>query len=244
MQQTDSKNGDITEETAQTEETAADLSVDDTHNMRQNPAEDGDSADSGDEILEEWLDAAENDEFGGGDAETEPNSDDTIAKLEAQSADLAAQLADARDQLLRKAADFENFRKRMNQEKQNAIEFANQSLLLDIIPVIDDFERAIQSAEASEELAALPAGKAMLDGITMIEKRLVSQLEAKWGLKRFNSAGELFDPNIHEAMFMEKSGDVEEPIVLEDFARGYMLKDRVIRAAKVKVLMPDTSITE
>jgi len=154
-------------------------------------------------------------------------------------AELEAQLAESRDQLLRKAADFENFRKRMNQEKQNAIEFANQTLLLDIIPVIDDFQRAIQSAEASVELAGLPAGKAMLDGITMIEKRLMGQLESKWGLKRFNSAGEPFDPNRHEAMMMEKSPDVKEPVVQEDLIKGYTLKDRVIRAAKVKVIMPE-----
>jgi molecular chaperone GrpE len=127
----------------------------------------------------------------------------------------------------------------MNQEKQGAIDYANRNLLLDIIPVIDDFERAIQSAQASEELVALPAGKAMLDGIIMIEKRLTGQLESKWGLKRFNSAGEPFDPTIHEAMFMEKSADIEEPVVQEDFVKGYMLKDRVIRAAKVKVTMPE-----
>ena len=127
----------------------------------------------------------------------------------------------------------------MNQEKQSAIDFANQSLLLDIIPIIDDFDRAIQSAQASAELAELPAGKAMLDGIAMIEKRLTGQLEAKWGLKRFIAVGEPFDPNIHEAMFMEKSPDVEEPVVQEEFAKGYTLKDRVIRAAKVKVLMPE-----
>lgn len=162
-----------------------------------------------------------------------PGPDEKIAELEAQ-------VAEIRDQLLRKAADFENFRKRMNQEKQNAIEFANQSLLLDIIPVIDDFERAIQSAQNSAELNELPAGKAMLDGIIMIEKRLTGQLEAKWGLKRFNSAGEPFDPNRHEAMMMEKSPDVEESMVQEDFIKGYTLKERVIRAAKVKVLVPES----
>jgi molecular chaperone GrpE len=74
----------------------------------------------------------------------------------------------------------------------------------------------------------------------MIEKRLVSQLESKWGLKRFSSAGELFDPNLHEAFMMEKTPDVSEATVKEDFAKGYMLKERVIRAAKVKVLMPET----
>jgi molecular chaperone GrpE len=163
----------------------------------------------------------------------EPTPEEKIAGLEDQ-------LAEIRDQLLRKAADFENFRKRMNQEKQNAIDFANQSLLLDIIPIIDDFERAIQSAESSKDFTDLTAGRALLDGITMIEKRLISQLESKWGLKRFVSTGEAFDPNRHEALMMEKSPDVSEPLVQEDLIKGYTLKDRVIRAAKVKVLMPET----
>jgi molecular chaperone GrpE len=166
------------------------------------------------------------------------NADSDTAHLDQKIANLEAQIADLRDQLLRKAADVENFRKRMNQDKQNAIDFANQNLFLDIIPIIDDLERAIQSAHLSAELAELPAGKAMMDGLTMIQKRLTSQLESKWGLKRFNSAGEPFDPNRHEAMTMEKSSDIEEPMVQEEFLKGYMLKDRVIRAAQVKVLMP------
>jgi molecular chaperone GrpE (heat shock protein) len=194
-----------------------------------NSADGGDSAVDKDAIT---LNFAENGDDQSKDWQEKAGFGDKIAELEAQ-------LAESRDQLLRKAADFENFRKRMNQEKQNAIEFANQTLLLDIIPVIDDFQRAIQSAEASAELAELPAGKAMLDGITMIEKRLMSQLEGKWGLKRFNSVGEPFDPNRHEAMMMEKSPDVEEPVVQEDLVKGYILKDRVIRAAKVKVIMPE-----
>jgi len=152
---------------------------------------------------------------------------------EEKIAELETQLAETRDQLLRKAAEFENFRKRMNQEKQSAIEYANQSLLLDIILIIDDFERAIQAGEASTDYTGL------LEGIKMIEKRFASQLEVKWGLKRFNSAGEVFDPNLHEAVMMEKSSEISEAVVQEDFQKGYMLKERVIRAAKVKVLMPE-----
>ena len=148
-------------------------------------------------------------------------------------ADLEAKLAEAHDQFLRKAAEFENFRKRMNQEKASAIEFANQSLLLDLIPIIDDFERAIISGETTNDMTAF------LEGVKMIEKRLTTQLEAKWGLKRFKSVGEPFDPNLHEALFMEKSPDVQEAVVQEDMFKGYYLKDRVIRAAKVKVLMPE-----
>jgi molecular chaperone GrpE len=159
--------------------------------------------------------------------DTAPDPQETIADLEAR-------LAEAKDQYLRKAADFENFRKRMIREKQDAIDFANQALLLDLIPVIDDFERAIQSAATSEDF------KSLYEGISMIEKRFSSQLESKWGLKRFDSAGEPFDPNRHEALMMEKSAEIDEPVVKEDLLKGYTLKDRVIRSAKVKVLMPGT----
>ena len=153
---------------------------------------------------------------------------------EQKIAELEGQLIETRDQLLRKAAEFENSRKRMNQEKQNSIEYANQSLLSDIIPVIDDFERALQSGENNQT-----DYKSFMEGIKMIEKRFTSLLEAKWGLKRFNSVGELFDPTLHEAVMMEKSPDISEAVVQEDFMKGYMLKERVIRAAKVKVLMPE-----
>jgi len=232
------------EETAQ----VGTMTTDEAGEAAENQANGGDtpvdgvnSAEIGAEARDETPDYAQNGDYEGEEWSDEADLNAKIAELEAKSEDLAAQLAETRDQLLRKAADFENFRKRMNQEKQNAIDFANQSLLLDIIPVIDDFERAIQSAEASVELTGLPAGKAMLDGITMIEKRLTSQLEGKWGLKRFNAAGEPFDPNRHEAMMMEKSPEAREPVVQEDFVKGYMLKDRIIRPAKVKVIMPENA---
>ncbi|MDR2072913.1 MAG: nucleotide exchange factor GrpE [Spirochaetaceae bacterium] len=165
--------------------------------------------------------------------------------LEEKNAELEAKLAAVNDQYLRKAAEFENFRKRMNQEKQNAIDFANQSLLLDLISVIDDFERAIKAAETQREEAGndgerIAAGyRSLFEGIGMIEKNLVTLLENKWGLTRFDSAGESFDPNRHEAIMMEKSADVQEPAVTEEFIKGYILKDRVIRPAKVKVVMPE-----
>jgi molecular chaperone GrpE len=171
---------------------------------------------------------------------------DTAAEVEeespgvepgAQIAALEAKLAEANDLYLRKAAEFENFRKRMNREKQEAIDFANQTLLLDLIPIIDDLERAIKSAQTTG--AATAEFTSLYEGIGMIEKRLVSQLENKWGLKRFDSAGTAFDPGRHEAIMMEKSAEISEPLVEEDFIKGYILKDRVVRSAKVKVLMPE-----
>ncbi|MFP3090830.1 nucleotide exchange factor GrpE [Treponema sp. TIM-1] len=172
-------------------------------------------------------------------AEAGGEAGEGIEKLDpaARMQDLETRLAEANDQYLRKAAEFENFRKRMNREKQEAIDFANQTLLLDLIPIIDDFERAIKSAEGAGSTS--PEFTSLYEGIGMIEKRLVSQLENKWGLKRFDSAGEAFDPTRHEAIMMEKSAEISEPQVAEDFIKGYILKDRVVRSAKVKVLMPE-----
>jgi molecular chaperone GrpE len=167
----------------------------------------------------------------GGTDEAAPDGGERIQALEEQ-------LREANDQYLRKAAEFENFRKRMIREKQEAIDFANQSLLLDLIPILDDFERAIKSAETSRDFDGF------YEGISMIEKRLISQLENKWALKRFESAGEGFDPNRHEAIMMEKSAEITEPVVQEDLLKGFTLRDRIIRSAKVKVLMPENPRAE
>jgi molecular chaperone GrpE len=238
-QQNDSKDGGETEKTAPDENIdtfAGDTGV----TASENPDEPTDAA-AFDELLRGLAEENLPDNGVWQEAVAVDEKNTELAELEAKTADLAAQLADTRDQLLRKAADFENSRKRMNAEKQNAIDFANQNLILDIIPILDDFERAIQSAESSGELTSLPAGKALLEGIVMIEKRMISRLEGKWGLKRFDSAGKPFDPVFHEAVLMDKSPDIGEPVVLEEYIKGYMLKDRVIRAAQVKVLMPENS---
>ena len=152
---------------------------------------------------------------------------------EQKIAELEVKLAELNDQYLRKAADFENYRKRMIREKQEITDFANQNLLLDLIPVIDDFERAIKSAETSKDFASF------FEGIVMIEKRLSTELENKWGLKHFDSEAQPFDPNRHEAIQMGKAAGITEAVVKEEYLKGYFLKDRVIRYAKVKVLMPE-----
>ncbi|MDR1218480.1 MAG: nucleotide exchange factor GrpE [Treponema sp.] len=170
--------------------------------------------------------------------QAEEASLDNAAKIE----QLERQIEELKDQYLRKVADFENFRKRMNREKQEAIEYANTALLLDIILVMDDFERALRAASVTSENAenwTVKDFQTFYEGVSMIEKRLSSQLENKWGLKRFDSAGEAFDPNRHEALMVEKSSEVSEAKVAEDLVKGYTLKDRVIRPAKVKVTMPE-----
>jgi len=170
---------------------------------------------------------------------SEANSEASPPDWEQKAAELEAKLADLNDQYLRKAADFENFRKRVNREKQELTDFANQNLILDLLPVIDDFDRAIKAAETSSALQTSPDFKSFYEGVTMIAKRLYTDLENKWGLKRFDSEGQPFDPNRHEALQMEKAAGIQEPVVKEDYVKGYQLKDKVIRFAKVKVLMPE-----
>jgi molecular chaperone GrpE len=153
------------------------------------------------------------------------SAEDRVAALEAEVADL-------KDKLLRKQADFENFRKRMLREREDASRYSNAALLSDIISLIDDFERAIKSAEESHDFPAF------LQGVSMIEKQFIEMLESRWGLKRFSSVGEAFDPNRHEAVLRVEGPPTTKPVVVEDFQKGYFLHERVLRPARVKVMVP------
>ncbi len=182
-------------------------------------------------------------ESGDKDAETEADEQDNAAPVpemnpELKIEELQKELSDLKDQYLRKQADFENFRKRMFREKEEAIKFANSNLIMDLIPIIDDFERAIRSGEDSQDFSSFH------QGIELIEKQFIGMLDRKWGLKRFDSGGDDFDPERHEALLMEESDEVEKPKVVEDFQKGYMLHDRVLRHAKVKVHMPKADAAE
>jgi molecular chaperone GrpE len=145
---------------------------------------------------------------------------------------LEEEASDLKDKLLRKQADFENFRKRMLRERDETARYANAALLSDVIGLIDDFERAIRSAEESKDFASF------LTGISMIEKQLVEMLESRWGLKRFTSMGEGFDPNKHEAVLRVEGPADSRPTVVEEYQKGYFLNERVLRPAKVKVMVP------
>ena len=149
-----------------------------------------------------------------------------------QVADLTAQVAQLHDDLLRKQADFENARKRLIRDKEEAIRFANDALLLDLTGILDDFGRAISASDKSRDFATLHSG------IELIEKQLLATLERKWGLSRFDSAGQPFDPERHEALATEPSTEYREATVLEDYQKGYVLHGRVIRAARVRVATP------
>jgi molecular chaperone GrpE len=156
------------------------------------------------------------------------------AALESELSTLREELSVVNDKYLRKLADDINFRKRMAREKEDGQRFALSALLGDLIPIMDDLDRAIASAETKKDYTVLH------DGVLLIKRQLGSVLESKYGLARFESLGKPFDPNHHEAVAMIPGGpeDGEEAIVAEEFLPGYGLHDRILRTAKVRVRMP------
>ncbi|XTB05461.1 nucleotide exchange factor GrpE [Treponema denticola] len=167
--------------------------------------------------------------------EEKPEENDDVLSPEKRIEELETICRDWQDQYLRKAADFENYRKRMIREKQEAIDYANGNLLLDLVQVLDDFDRAI---EAGKTQGGEAANNAFVEGVVMIKNQMVSMLSSKYGLSYYPAKGEAFDPNLHEAVSMIQSPDVKEAVVGEELQKGYKLKERVIRHSKVMVLMP------
>lgn len=157
-------------------------------------------------------------------AATDNSPEARIATLEKENADL-------KDQLLRRAADFENYRKRMLQEKQDAYDYGNANLLKDLLDSLDNFDRTVEAAATATDV------KAIADGIAMINKNLVSMLENKYNLTGYGAVGDEFNPDIHEAIGMQE-GDVEKEQLAAVYLKGYKLRDRVIRHAKVMVVKP------
>ena len=162
----------------------------------------------------------------------EGNELEILAK---QVAALEKERDEFKDQYLRKCADFDNYRKRMIKEKQDAFDYANTSLLKDLLDSLDNFDRTVEAASSAND------AKSIADGVKMINSGLVSMLENKYELVSYGQPGDAFDPELHEAI--GKSDDpVAEPVIKAVYLKGYKLKDRVIRHAKVMVSMPDGSV--
>ncbi|MFA5068997.1 MAG: nucleotide exchange factor GrpE [Candidatus Omnitrophota bacterium] len=132
------------------------------------------------------------------------------------------------DRLLRLQAEFDNFRKRSARERQEFIKYANESLIIELVGMLDNFERSIKAADSKQDF------KLLHQGVDIISKQLHKLLEEK-GLKRINSLGERFDPGRHDAIEAVEAPDADEGAILEEFQPGYMLNDKVIRPAMVKV---------
>ena len=195
-----------TEQTDQTEEKAT---------SQEETAADSQTTDGA-----QTADAAEKSE-----EKKELTPEEKIAALEKENADL-------KDQLLRRAADFDNYRKRMMKEKQDTYDYANAGLLGDLLDSLDNFDRTIDAAKDAKD------AKAIADGIKMINKNLVKMLEDKYGLTGYGKEGDEFNPDEHEAIGRMEDEKAKKETLAQVYLKGYKLKDKVIRHAKVMVKVP------
>ena len=132
------------------------------------------------------------------------------------------------DHLKRLKAEFENYKKRMVKERQQIVTWAIEDLIKEFLPVLDDLERAIDSASISQDFSSL------IQGIKMVYDHF-KQLLKKKGLEEISAQGEEFDPNLHEAIMRIESDEHPDNVVVEEMRKGYKFKDRVLRPAMVKV---------
>jgi molecular chaperone GrpE len=165
-----------------------------------------------------------------GDVETiteEVGAQETEADL------LQRQLDDTRDQLMRVAAEFDNYKKRMERERSKLLKYAGENILRDLLTTLDNLDRAVEQGSVGAEDDAKKL-QAMLQGIELTRKGLVGTLE-RYGVEPLTAIGLGFNPDEHDALTMEASDEVPANHVLREFAKGYRFKDRVLRHAQVVV---------
>ncbi|AKM19739.1 nucleotide exchange factor GrpE [Geobacillus sp. FSL K6-0789] len=185
-------------------------------------------------------DARQNDAAGQGDgkpaeasAGAEPAGEERaeteeLAAAKAQVAELEAKLAEMEHRYLRLYADFENFRRRTRQELEAAEKYRAQSLASDLLPVLDNFERALKIETENEQ------AKSILQGMEMVYRSLLDALK-KEGVEAIEAVGKPFDPHLHQAVMQTDEDGYEPNTVVEELQKGYKLKDRILRPAMVKV---------
>jgi len=156
-----------------------------------------------------------------------------IALLKEQLETAQADVADMKDQMLRNRADLENTRKRLIRDKEEGVKYANSSLIKDLLEPLDDFSRALEAAESTQDY------KKVHDGVIMANSQIFGILERNWGLERIEALDKEFNPEEHEACMVVPDDSLEHEMVLEAFTTGYKLHGRVLRPTKVKVGKPN-----
>ncbi len=152
-------------------------------------------------------------------------ADSQLAAALAERDQLAAEKAELQDRLVRARAEFENARKRVERERSDYLQFAAMDLVRDILPVLDDFERALKVETADREYAR---------GVELIYQRMYEALK-KLGLEPIETEGRKFDPNLHQAVERVETEDAEDQAVLGEFQRGYNFRGKLLRPAMVRV---------
>jgi molecular chaperone GrpE len=151
-----------------------------------------------------------------------------IEELRKKLEEKEKELKEHHDRLLRLAADFDNYKKRAAKDKEEWTKFANEDLIRAVLPFIDNLERAINHAQKVSDTGVL------IEGVRLTLQQLLQTLN-KFGLSAFESLGKPFDPAVHEAMLVIETDQHEPNRVVEEFQKGYLLKDRLLRPATVSV---------
>lgn len=154
-------------------------------------------------------------------------------ELEEKIESLEKQIEEYKDKLLRKAAEFENYKRRSENDQLNMINYSGENLIIKLLPVIDDFERSLQHMGNAKDIDSIR------DGIKLVYDKFMKILGDQ-GVKKIEAVGEPFDVNYHEAVMQRKDDSVPAHTVLDELEKGYLYKDRVIRHTKV-IVSEDTA---
>ena len=176
-------------------------------------------------------------EKGGETKSPESNKDNKISEELNQGKVKVEQLEkeafEYKDKLLRKAAEFENYKRRTENDQLNLLKYAAESFIIKLLPIVDDFERSLQHIDNTKDFDSLK------QGIKLVYYKLIKVLGDQ-GVKKIESIGKPFDVHYHEAILQRKADGVEPHTVLDEVEKGYVYKDRVIRHTKV-IVSTDTS---
>lgn len=164
-------------------------------------------------------------------AETPENaaSRDAREKLEKNLKD---ELGQEKDRYLRLYAEFDNYKKRVARDKEELIKYGNESLLYELLPVIDNLEMAMK--HSSNDTASATGGGGLAQGVEITLKEFLRVID-KFGLSPIDASGKMFDPSLHHAMTQVERDDIDENMVVEEFRRGYMFSEKVLRPSLVAV---------
>lgn len=167
--------------------------------------------------------------------ENKNNSEETIAQgnkvtneLTEKISSLEKEIEEYKDKMLRKAAEFENYKRRTENDQLNLLKYTGENLIVKLLPVIDDFERSIQHMDKANDVDSIK------EGMMLVYNKLLKMLEDQ-GVKKIDATGKPFDVNYHEALMQRKDESVPPHTVLDELEKGYVYKDRVIRHSKVIV---------